>query len=265
MNSFVLLKFASSLLLPPASTAAGVLIGAVLLAAGFRRAGRTLFVVAVLQGILFSLPPVADLLIAPLERQAREAAQFAEPCCYSAIVLLGGAIVPATPVWMPSFHLLEGADRIVYAAELFHSGVAPRIVVSGGRVDAASVGGTEAEAMKEMLVLLGVPADAIVTEDRSRNTLDNIAFVHQLIGDERVALVTSAYHMPRALKIAREARLEAFAFPTDWQVPAGFRPLWENWLPTLGAERNSFLALREYFALVLDYRRPIVPSRRRTG
>ncbi len=255
MDFFVLLKFVSNLVLPPASTVAGVLIGAVLIVGGLRRTGRTIFLVAVLQGILFSLPPVADLLIAPLEREAREAAQLAEPCCYSAIVLLGGAVVPASPAWMPSFHLLEGADRIVYAAQLFHSGVASRIVVSGGRVDADPVGSTEAEAMKDMLVLLGVPVDAIIAEDRSRNTLDNIAFVHQLVLDERVALVTSGYHMPRAMKIAREAGLKAFAFPTDWQVPAEVRPAWENWLPTIGADRDSFLALREYLALALDKRR----------
>ena len=254
MDSFVFLKFASDLVLPPSSIAAGALIGAFLFAARLRRTGKVLFVFAILQGILFSLPPVADLLMAPLEREAREAAQLAEPCCYSAIVVLGGAI-PAARSATPSFHVVDAGDRIVYAAELYHAGVAPRIVVSGGPVYATAKSGTEAAAMTDMLVLLGVPPEAIIAEDKSRNTLDNISFVHRLVSGERVALVTSGYHMPRAMRIAREAGLNAFAFPTDWQVPA-LRPAWEYWLPTVEAERNSFNALREHLALAFDFRRP---------
>ncbi|HZQ00371.1 MAG TPA: YdcF family protein [Reyranella sp.] len=264
MDFFVLLKFASNLVLPPVSTAVGVLIGVLLLAAGFRRTGKTLFVLSALQGIVFSLPSVADLLMGPLEREARAAARSAEQCCYSYIVVLGGAI-PTPRAEMISFHLTEAGDRIVYAAKLYHDQIAPRVVVSGGAVFAAPSGGTEAKAMADMLVLLGVPREAILVEDRSRNTLDNISFVHRLVHDERVALVTSGYHMPRAMKIAREAGLNASAFPADWQIPARYWPAWERWLPTVEAERQSFNALREYLALALDFRRPATLQEKADG
>ncbi len=254
MNLLVLLKFLGAALLPPASIAIGVIAGLVLMAIRLRRTGKAIAVLAVLQGILLASPPVADALISPLEREAREAARRAEPCSYSAIVLLGGGVMPAAPPAMPSAHLLEAADRIVHAAQLFHRRMAPKIGVSGGKV--RNVGDTEAQAMKNLLMQLGVPAEAIVLEGRSRNTLENIAFVHQIVGADPVALVTSAYHMPRALRIARRIGLEAAAFPTDWRLPKNARPAWENWLPSLDAERASAFALHEYMAQMFDFRRP---------
>ena len=64
-----------------------------------------------------------------------------------------------------------------------------------------------------------MPSEAIVSEGSSLNTLENIRNVRAMVGDGRVALVTSGYHMPRALKIARQGNLNVGAFPTDW--PAG--------------------------------------------
>ena len=90
-----------------------------------------------------------------------------------------------------------------------------RIIVSGGSL--LPLGGgpatTEAEAMRRFLVDLGVPSEAIVSEGNSLNTLENIRNVRQMVGDARVALVTSAFHMPRALKIARQGNLNVGAFP----------------------------------------------------
>lgn len=256
MDIFIFLKFISAAVLPPASIAIGLLLSLVLALIGFRNAGKVIAVLTLAQGIFFTLPPVADALVAPLEYEAKASAQGAKPCCYSAIVLLGGAILPASPPAMPSAHLLSGADRIVYAAELFHQKIAPRIIASGGKLNRAPDEQTEADAMKGMLVQLGVPADAVVLEDRSLNTLDNIAFIHRLVGDEPVALVTSAYHMPRVLRLSSQVGLKASAFPTDWQVPRAVRPAWENWLPTIDAESLAVIALREHLAAMFDSRAP---------
>ncbi len=256
MELYVLLKFASGALLPPASLPIGLLLSGVLALLRFWRTAKVVALLAIAQGIFLILPPVADALIAPLEQEARVSAQRAKPCCYSAIVLLGGGIFPASPPAMPSAHLVNGADRTVYAAELFHQQIAPRIIASGGRPSRAPDEQTEADAMKAMLMRLGVPADAVVLEDRSLNTLENIAFVHRIVGDEAVALVTSAYHMPRALRISSQVGLRASAFPTDWQVPSAIRYAWGNWLPTVESENIAVLALREHLAAIFDSRMP---------
>jgi uncharacterized SAM-binding protein YcdF (DUF218 family) len=70
-----------------------------------------------------------------------------------------------------------------------------------------------------------------------------------------VALVTSAYHMPRALQLAARAGLDVSAFPTDFQVVPAVRLPWDNWLPSVDGLQLSNMALREIIALNLDYRR----------
>jgi uncharacterized SAM-binding protein YcdF (DUF218 family) len=183
--------------------------------------------------------------VAPLEQSARAAAAQAPACCYTAIVVLGGG----------------GTDlRIKHGAALYEKGIAGRVIVSGG--DLASnraTTSTEAEAMKHLLVLLGVPADAIIAENAARNTAENIANVREIVGDQPVALVTSAYHMERAMRLARRGALKAYAFPTDFAPNPGERAIWENWLPTIEGLRQSITALWEYLGIAFDYR-PVKPT-----
>lgn len=84
-------------------------------------------------------------------------------------------------------------ERPVRAAELFRSGAAPRIIVSGAG---------DAEANKRLLVGKGVPPSAIELESQSRSTKQNAQFSIPLLralGAKHVILVTSWYHSRRAL------------------------------------------------------------------
>ena len=109
--------------------------------------------------------------------------------------------------------------------------------------------------MRVFLIDLGVPAEAITDEGKALNTIENIRNVRAIIGNGRVALVTSAYHMPRALQLAARAGLDVGAFPTDYQVVPAVRLPWDNWLPSVDGLQLSNMALREIIALNLDYRR----------
>jgi uncharacterized SAM-binding protein YcdF (DUF218 family) len=245
--------------MPPASMAVGLLLGGVLAAVGLRRFGMVVAALAVAQTLVMSFPPVADALLEPLQDKARTAAAQAPACCYDAIVVLGGGMTPAAPPFLMEPDLSDGADRIWYAAQLYHRGVARRIIVSGGSFVEQRGGPatSEAEAMRRFLIDLGVPSEAIVSEGNSLNTLENIRNVRQMVGDARVALITSAFHMPRALKIARQGNLNVGAFPTDWRLPPEVRPSWENWVPSIAAMAWSSISLREHIALLLDRRREI--------
>ncbi len=254
---FVFLKFLGQLALPPASLAAGLIVAGVLAVLGLRRLSRLVVVLAVAELLVLSLPPVADALMRPLHDEARAAAKAAPACCYDAIVVLGGGIAPAAPPYIPEPDLNDSADRIWQGARLYHRGVAPRIIVSGGNPTAEAGGPrvmSEAEAMRLFLLDLGVPAAAIVIEDRSLNTIQNIRGVRELVKGGRVALVTSAIHMPRALRLARIAGLDVAAFPTDWLAPPEVRASWENWLPNLAALSMSSGALWEIMANTFDRR-----------
>jgi uncharacterized SAM-binding protein YcdF (DUF218 family) len=88
-------------------------------------------------------------------------------------------------------------ERPARAAELFHSGAAPTIIVSGGG---------DAEQNKHLLVSAGVPAAAVEIEPKSTSTRQNAEFSSALLrklGAKRVIIVTSWYHSRRALRCFR--------------------------------------------------------------
>jgi uncharacterized SAM-binding protein YcdF (DUF218 family) len=257
VNSFIALKVLAYLASPMGVFTAGLIAGAVLALLRLPRLGRLIAVLATAQLIVFSFSAVSDALLRPLEDEARAEAAEAPACCYDAIVVLGGSIGPAMPPLRPDPELFDSSDRVWHAARLFHRGVAPRIIVSGGsyavQIGEAPPTQTEAMAMRQFLLALGVPEDRIVMEGRSLNTIENMRETRSLIGASRVALVTTGYHMPRALRLARRAGLNAEAFPTDWQVMPTSSPFWEALVPSVGALGASGTAIREYLALAFDY------------
>src|SRR5260370_16184140 len=98
-----------------------------------------------------------------------------------AIVLLGGG----------------SGERPTRAAELFRSGVAPKIIVSGAG---------DADGNRLLLMHRGVPASAIALEPNSKTTRENAELSIPLLraaGAKRIILVTSWYHSRRALKCFR--------------------------------------------------------------
>lgn len=256
MDTFTFLKILTQLAMPPASMAVGLAVGGVMALVGRRWLGLLVATLAVVETLVMAFPPVADALLMPLQDEARAAASQAPACCYDAIVVLGGGITPAAPPYLLEPDLGDAADRAWYAAQLYRRAVAPKIIVSGGSLLAKNGGPatSEAEAMRRFLVDLGVPSDAIVSEGEALNTVENVRNVRRMVGDGRVALVTSGYHMPRALQIARRGGLNVGAFPTDWRAPPEMRPSWEQWVPSIAAMAWTSICLREHVAILLDRR-----------
>lgn len=256
MSTFALLKTIMLLILPPASLAVALVLAAVLALFGWSRMGRWLVALAIVELLVLSFPPVSDIMMRYLENQAR-AAELATPrCCFDAIVVLGGGLAPANPPEQPFPHLANGADRVWLAARLYHDKVAPKIIVAGGGYMAQpdNPATTEAAAMRQFLIALGVPNDAIVDEAKSINTIENIRNVRALVGGGRVALVTSGYHMPRAMQLAAFAKLDATPFPTDFRSLPSARTTWDNWIFSGDALDLSIGALREIIAMKFDIR-----------
>jgi len=103
-------------------------------------------------------------------------------------------------------------ERISKAIELYNSGVAPRIIISSGYVFTRH----EAADMKAVAESSGVPADAVLLEERATDTYQNVTFTRDILnqhGWKRIALVSSPYHMRRALmtwhKVAPEVEVVA--------------------------------------------------------
>jgi uncharacterized SAM-binding protein YcdF (DUF218 family) len=167
-----------------------------------------------------------------------------------AVVVLGGGI-KAVPLDWPYPDLADGADRVWHTARIYQAGKASRVIISGGRLPWLGERIAEAEAMQQFLIDLGVPKDALLLEDQSRSTYENALYTAELLQErdlDRVLLVTSALHMPRALATFRAAGVNAVPAPTDFEViPEPSHLL--RWLPDAGALSASTLALKEYLGL----------------
>jgi len=195
---------------------------------------------------LSSLSPVAEALLGGLE-DAYPPRAVAECRPAGAIVVLGGAMQP----WLVGdarARLQLASDRVWEAARLYHAGCAPLIVVSAGGLIEPPVGAVETEAIAGLLVDLGVPRSALLLEAESRNTQGNAAFSRALLapqGIERVLLVTSAWHLRRAMALFEGQGFVVEPMGADYRSLRGCRGL-ECWVPNAGALEGSGLAVKEY-------------------
>lgn len=103
------------------------------------------------------------------------------------------------------------ADRIDKAIEVYQKDPTPPILIpSGGKGDDEDI--SEAEAMEKYLIEHGIPKENIIKEDRSMTTRENLLFSKKIIcqrgGSPYVALVTSNYHVYRALSLCESIDLE---------------------------------------------------------
>ena len=193
----------------------------------------------------WSMPVLSHWLGSVVENQYPQApiASY-EPA--QAIVVLGGGIAPPSGK-SAEVDLNAAADRVWFAARLFHAGKAPLVLVSGGS-DPERDAYSEAHASAVFLADLGVPAQAIVLEEASRNTRQNAAFSAALLkarGINHILLVTSALHMLRAMALFAAQGLQATPAPTDFEALQLPPPGVLAWLPDALALDLSGRAMKE--------------------
>jgi uncharacterized SAM-binding protein YcdF (DUF218 family) len=140
-------------------------------------------------------------------------------------------------------------------AQLYRAGRAPVLILSGGNSEWSGADQTEADAMRIFVEDLGVPATAILLEDKSRNTREDAQFTKELMADHgfsKILLVTSALHMPRALTLFEGPGITVIPAVTDFDaIPP--RNEWQAWLPDIEALDRSSRALKEYLGMALHH------------
>jgi uncharacterized SAM-binding protein YcdF (DUF218 family) len=158
-----------------------------------------------------------------------------------AIVILGGGAYN-TGI------LKEDSTKRLLTGFVLHKQTDLPIILSGG----ASIGALpEAEVMKELLLTLGVNKGKIYTDVNSKDTEENAQEVKKLCGRlrcKRIVLVSSAYHMKRAVLTFQKAGLDVVPYPTDFKRDMRYNLY--SLLPKMGVFADSYKALREYLGLV---------------
>ena len=251
---FWLKKFVSFWLMPLPLALALLVAGAVLLGSERRRRlGRGLTAAGTLLLLLCSNKIASNALLRPLESryapQPRLEAGAPVPTALAAcryVVVLGGGHSDMIG-WAPNDKLSTSAlERIVEGVRLLRSLPQAELVVSGPGQPGEP---THALVLAQTAESLGVDSARIRMIDTARDTEDESQAVQAIAGSAPVALVTSAFHMPRAAALFRGAGVAIVPCPTDYQArfTPGFHLGEANW--DVESLERSTLAVREYIGL----------------
>jgi uncharacterized SAM-binding protein YcdF (DUF218 family) len=254
------LKKVVSFWLMPLPVCLVLLVAGLWLTRSARRArlGRVLLILATTLLILTTNKTVSKALIAPLEQRYAAIPELHEgeplppalAACRFVVVL--GAGHTDTPGLAATLQLSEaGLARITEGSRLLRALPDAKLVVSGPPVGANP---SHATVLARAAESLGVARGRVVFVDTARDTEDEANAVKKLVGDAPVALVTSAWHMPRAVGLFRHAGVTALPCPAGflgnrnrdfrlddltWDSESLFRSNWA-WHEYLGLLWNLF-------------------------
>ena len=238
-----LLKFGASWVLPP-----GLFI---LCMAGLavylwkkrreRRAGGVLMLLSCVLYLL-STGAVADRLMGDLEG-VYEVPEAPEGDVI--IMLGGGAIAGVRDVDGVGMLAQSPSARLLTVVRLYRIHHLP-ILLSGGQVFSDT--GSEAEIARRVLRSLGVPDEMIYTETQSRTTGQNAQYTTQILRREGFVhpiLVTSAFHLPRAVLNFEKQGITVTPYPTDFLVSGDSQLYLLKFAPNAGALLTNTVYLQE--------------------
>jgi uncharacterized SAM-binding protein YcdF (DUF218 family) len=248
---FALSKTIGILLLPVNLLILLGVLGVVLLATRWARSGRFLLAASMLLLALCGFSPLGNILIYPLE--TRFPPWDASHGAPDGMVVLGGGIDADPSALHGEAVFSNSAGRVIAAAMLAHRYPNMRILYSGGSANFISDDSArEADYAAQVLQALGVAKERLIIERQSRNTFENAFFSKLLVQPkpgERWLLVTSAFHMPRAVGIFRKAGFAVEPYPVDWRL-MGRDDLTRFPFSSEDGLSHTNLAVREWAGLV---------------
>jgi uncharacterized SAM-binding protein YcdF (DUF218 family) len=199
------------------------------------KTGKVLIILGFVFYYLFSITPVSDYLMMSLEEKYTTVSEEDIEGVEKMVVLLGGR----------ESNILRGSEalRIWYMSEgemeIIVSGTDPSLSTSG-----------DASAVRGFFTNRGVSHDSITIEGDSYNTRENVINVQKIVGDEPFLLVTSAYHMERAVSEFKRIGTDPIPAPTDFKGRKIFRYNIFDFIPHGQNLRNSDLAVHEHLGRV---------------
>ncbi len=109
-------------------------------------------------------------------------------------------------------------DRLERSIELYFSGVAPKLLMSGdhGRVEY-----DEVNIMKQYAIDKGVPSEDVFMDHAGFSTYESIYRAKEIFCADNIVIVTQEYHLYRALYLAKSFGLEAHGVSSDYYIYAG--------------------------------------------
>lgn len=197
---------------------------------------------------------LADRLAVSLERPFLTLNPLEEEP-FDVVIVLGGG---GTPGGNGRNQGNWACDRLVLAAQLYHRRIATKFLCTGQRITSMDSSGMDpADISEELLTGMGVPNVAIETAG-GRNTSEEMAQLGERFADHdlRIGLLTSAWHLPRALKLAERQGLAVYPVPADFRsAPVGnsITPgqVIESMIPSGTVIMSNSVLLKEYLGMLV--------------
>lgn len=224
---FVFSKIAWTVLSPGNLLLILFILGTLYLLFDHRTMSKRILLPTALVSFLVMAFPVGDYLIRPLEERFSKPQELPESV--DGILVLGGGEDLQRSLSWQSAELGLGGDRYIGAAKLAKIYPKVPVIFSGG---SGSVqlqnSGKESDLASELLTTVGIEPNRLILESDSRNTYENFINTLPLLpkGDGTYLLVTSAYHMPRAVGIARNLEINVIPYPVDYRSNS---PEYRHW------------------------------------
>lgn len=221
---FIASKLIGALLRP--DTWIVIALGLIVLALLTQRRRLSLWTSSVTLAVLFALAilPLGDLLLQPIERTYP-----AEPPLerVDGIIVLGGGEDARASAYWSQMQFNEGGDRFAAGLALARRFPEAKLLFAGGSGALRDLRGTmvsEASIAEQFFLDQGVNPNRLLLEARSRNTVENARLSLEIADpnpDETWVLVTSAFHMPRAMRSFETAGWTGIVpWPVDYRTAA---------------------------------------------
>jgi uncharacterized SAM-binding protein YcdF (DUF218 family) len=241
---FLLKKTLTVFLVPPGILLVLFVVGMLFVKKRFRSFLLGLFVLL----YLLSIEPTKDLLLLPLENRY-PVPSWSELQRVDAIVVLGGGVLENAPDVDGQGALSSDSLARVVAAYRLHTRLRKPIIPSGGAVFGSKA---EAEVSRDTLYRLGVKQEFVLVETKSKDTSENALFVSEICKKRtwnKIALVTSAYHMRRSLMLFGRFFNDIVPCPTDYKTLRRGYGYW-SFLPDASSLADTAIAVKEYLGII---------------
>jgi len=179
---------------------------------------------------------------------------------YSAAIVLGGFSSQISPT---DGRFSSAADRFIQGMRLQTTGKVSHILISGGNGNLNPGVYSEATWAKVQLKQLNIPDSVILIENKSRNTLENAQYSAEVLAKSGLkppfVLVTSAFHMRRAVMIFKKAGIDVVPYPCNYFTGDVYPPSWSDLVPSFEAIPSWGYTLKEMFGYVENYFMKVKP------
>lgn len=249
---FYLSKIGFLMVMPSNMVGFTALLALGLLILGWQKWALRCFALAAILVMAFGYSPLPNLALLTLEdRFPMRSATAPELKSAEGIIILGGSFNPYMSHHRTQISINDTIERVTEGVALARQLPNLKLIFTGGTATLSSGFDSEAKLARDFLTSQGIPTQKIIFEDKSLNTYENAMLSADILKPkpgQKWVLVTSAFHMPRAVALFRAQGFEVIPYPVDYHL-SGSKTLFRPHVDLTEGLSYSDIAAKEWLGL----------------